>query len=133
MKCVLAACFWAVATVGLAQAPATDPPGAGDDSTGQALPCVDVGKRTQADGAEPGPNDSGTGTEQSTAGPCPEPADTAMPERGSQDVGAAAEALTGGPQASVEEDADIRASADEVFEPEDEIPEDYPVPLPSDI
>ena len=39
----------------------------------------------------------------------------------------------GGPQAAVEEDSAIEASADEVFTPGDEISEDYPIPLPSDI
>jgi hypothetical protein len=34
---------------------------------------------------------------------------------------------------SVEETPDVEASADEVFSPEDEISEDYPVPLPSDM
>ena len=41
--------------------------------------------------------------------------------------------LEGGPQAAVEEDPAIEASADEVFTPGDEISEDYPIPLPSDI
>lgn len=33
----------------------------------------------------------------------------------------------------VEEDPAVRASADDVFEPGEEISEDFPVPLPSDI
>lgn len=33
----------------------------------------------------------------------------------------------------VEEDPSVKASADEVFQPGEEISEDYPVPLPSDI
>jgi hypothetical protein len=33
----------------------------------------------------------------------------------------------------VEEDSDVEARADEVFTPDEEISEDYPVPLPSDI
>lgn len=41
--------------------------------------------------------------------------------------------LEGGPGAAVEEDPGIEASADEVFTPGDEISEDYPIPLPSDI
>ena len=70
-------------------------------------------------------------TEPPTGGD--EPVDVAIPEQESQDADAMVEALAEGPQASVEENADIRASADDVFEPDDEIPEDYPVPLPSDI
>ena len=133
MKHLLAACLWAVTTVALAQTPAMEPPGAGDEPAGQSQPCVNVGSGTQADQAQSGPVNSGTGAERSAAEPCPEPLDTATPEQGTQDEAAAVEALAEGPQASVEEDADIRASADEVFEPDDEIPEDYPVPLPSDI
>jgi hypothetical protein len=33
----------------------------------------------------------------------------------------------------VEEDPGVEASANEEFTPDDEISEDYPVPLPSDI
>jgi hypothetical protein len=38
-----------------------------------------------------------------------------------------------GPAATVEEDSAIEASAQEEFNPDEEISEDYPVPLPSDI
>lgn len=37
------------------------------------------------------------------------------------------------PGALVEEDARVAASAEEEFDPDEEISEDYPVPLPSDI
>jgi hypothetical protein len=43
------------------------------------------------------------------------------------------EAAEAGIEAVVEEDAAIQASADEEFTPDDEISEDYPIPLPSDI
>ncbi|MDX1379589.1 MAG: hypothetical protein R3233_00645 [Xanthomonadales bacterium] len=38
-----------------------------------------------------------------------------------------------GPAAAVEEDSAIQATAEEEFNPDEEISEDYPVPLPSDI
>lgn len=38
-----------------------------------------------------------------------------------------------GPEAAVEENPAVQASAGEEFTPDDEISEDYPVPLPSDI
>jgi hypothetical protein len=38
-----------------------------------------------------------------------------------------------GPEAAEEENSAEEASAAEVFEPDEEISEDYPVPLPSDI
>lgn len=37
------------------------------------------------------------------------------------------------PGSLVEEDARVAASAEEEFDPDEEISEDYPVPLPSDI
>lgn len=45
----------------------------------------------------------------------------------------AADQAAGGPAAAVEEDSAIKASAQEEFDPDEEISEDYPVPLPSDI
>jgi len=38
-----------------------------------------------------------------------------------------------GLESAVEEDAAVQASAEEEFTPDQEISEDYPVPLPSDI
>ena len=46
---------------------------------------------------------------------------------------ASSEPAEPGPEAVVEEDPAIEASADEEFTPGDEISEDYPIPLPSDI
>ena len=54
------------------------------------------------------------------------PADAAMD-------GATETAPGEGPGALVEEDSAIAASAEEEFDPDEEISEDYPVPLPSDI
>jgi len=60
----------------------------------------------------------------------PEPAD---PEPAEEAVSAAAQDLPEDPGALVEEDPAIAASAEEEFDPDEEISEDYPVPLPSDI
>jgi hypothetical protein len=49
------------------------------------------------------------------------------------DAGQPADTAESGLEAVVEEDPAIEASADEVFTPGDEISEDYPIPLPSDI
>ena len=46
---------------------------------------------------------------------------------------ASLESLAEDPGALIEEDAAIAASAEEEFDPDEEISEDYPVPLPSDI
>ena len=43
------------------------------------------------------------------------------------------ETAEAGMEAAVEEDPAIEASADEEFTPGDEISEDFPIPLPSDI
>ena len=101
---------WALAQ---AQAPPGQATPNASDPGSDALPCVpaDAVGETEAD-AE---------TDGAVAAPCEEPEE------------AAAEDAGGGPQAAVEEDMAIEASADEVFRPDDEISEDYPIPLPSDI
>jgi hypothetical protein len=96
-----------------AQTPADDASGTEADPAGPARPCVS--------GEESGPLESGELPEGTAQAPCEEPETAAAPpvEEDLADV--------------VEEDPFIEASADEVFEPGDEISEDYPVPLPSDI
>lgn len=58
--------------------------------------------------------------------PVPEAGETPLAEPPSETVETGLEAV-------VEEDPAIEASADEEFTPGDEISEDYPIPLPSDI
>jgi len=101
---------WAVA---MAQAPPVDTPAGAADTGLQALPCVPAGEAAPAGG--------GQGTTGQPPVPCEEPeaADVADADAG--------------PAAAVEEDPGIEASANEEFTPDDEISEDYPVPLPSDI
>ena len=68
--------------------------------------------------------------------PATEPceAEAPVPEAGETPVAEpSSEPAEPGPEAVVEEDPAIEASADEEFTPGDEISEDYPIPLPSDI
>jgi hypothetical protein len=58
--------------------------------------------------------------------PALETGDTPLPDPSSETAEA-------GIEAAVEEDPAIEASADEEFTPGDEISEDFPIPLPSDI
>ena len=101
-----------ISAAAFAQTPSEEAaePGPG---AGQAQPCVS--------GADSGLLEDGTLPDGTTPVPCEEPE--------SAEAQAAAEEL---PEA-LEEDPFIEATADEVFEPDDEISEDYPVPLPSDI
>lgn len=99
---------WAVA---MAQAPPAETPAGAADTGLQVLPCVPAGEAAPAGG------------EQGTTGQAPVPCEE--PE--------AADVADAGPAAAVEEDPGIEASANEEFTPDDEISEDYPVPLPSDI
>ena len=66
------------------------------------------------------------------AEPCAEPSPAAGTDE-TPDAAQPAETAEAGLEAVVEEDPAIEASADEVFTPGDEISEDYPIPLPSDI
>jgi hypothetical protein len=106
---------WAVA---MAQAPPGEPPaGAADPGLQAALPCVPAGEAAPEGG------------EQGTTGPSPAPCE----EPRAQPAAEAADVADAGPAAAVEEDPGVEASANEEFTPGDEISEDYPVPLPSDI
>ena len=102
---------WAPA---MAQAPPGDDSPAAAIAGGEVQPCVPAADAAAATG-EPG-------DAAQEAAPCEEP--DGAPEPGDADSG---------PQAAVEEDLAVQASADEVFTPGDEISEDYPIPLPSDI
>ena len=83
---------------------AQSPPGGEADADEAAAPCVPAGEVREAE----------AGADGVPAEPCVE-----------ADAADVSEAL--------EEDPYIEATADEVFEPGDEISEDYPVPLPADI
>jgi len=99
---------WAVA---MAQAPPGETPAGAADADLQSLPCVPAGQAAPAGG------------EQGTTGPSAVPCEEPKP----------ADVADAGPAAAVEEDPGVEASANEEFTPDDEISEDYPVPLPSDI
>ena len=91
------------------------------ESVGPAENCVRAGDSPQATDGDAGP--SGESEADGLQGvPCEEPAPSL-----------ASDVSEAGPAAAVEENPAIEASAGEVFKPGDEIPEDYPVPLPSDI
>ena len=102
---------WALA---VAQVPPGADSPAGTDAGGAARPCVPAGES------------AGTADDAAADGQEPEPCEEPDGVAGSDPVAA-------GPEAVVEEDLAVEASADEVFTPGDEISEDYPIPLPSDI
>jgi hypothetical protein len=79
--------------------------------------------------------DASAAAEAAAAGPGEgaELQDPADREPAEEAVSAAAQDLPEDPGALVEEDPAIAASAEEEFDPDEEISEDYPVPLPSDI
>ena len=110
MKRLLLILSLLVSAAAFAQTPPADASGAEADP---ARPCVS--------GEESGPLEDGKLPDGAAREPCQEPETDTAPAAGEElaDV--------------VEEDPFIEASADEVFEPGDEISEDYPVPLPSDI
>jgi hypothetical protein len=113
MKRVLLILSLLVSAAAFAQTPPADASGAEADMADPARPCVS--------GEESGPLEDGELPDGAAREPCQEPETDTAPAAGEElaDV--------------VEEDPFIEASADEVFEPGDEISEDYPVPLPSDI
>ncbi len=112
---------WAVA---MAQAPPGEPPTTGVDAAGQTLPCVPAGETATPDSeqgdAEPG------------SVPCVKQDPEAMPGQSEQSDEALSE-MDAVPDEMEVAEPGAEASADEEFTPGDEISEDYPVPLPSDI
>ena len=104
-----------------AQEAGDEQPAAGADAGGPAENCLPVEDSPQATAGDSGPLKAPE-VDGSVEGPCEETASSEAPDQPIE-----------GPAASVEEDPAIEASAQEVFKPGDEIPEDYPVPLPSDI
>jgi hypothetical protein len=82
------------------------------------------------------PADSAIAAETAATDPAAEEADSPETDTPPPDAamdGATEIAPEEGPGALVEEDSAIAASAEEEFDPDEEISEDYPVPLPSDI
>jgi hypothetical protein len=121
--------IWAVA---IAQAPPGEEPAPAADADGTALPCVPATAAPQAPADKSGPLEDQPAGAAPAAVPCEEPAAGAEPGEEPVSASAPGEPATG-PEAGVGEDPDVEASAEDVFEPGDEISEDYPVPLPADI
>jgi hypothetical protein len=121
--------IWAVA---FAQTPPGGEQAAGIEAGGQGPPCVPVTDTLHEPAGSSGPLEGQPKDAGQAAVPCVEEA----PEAASgEDL-----ALEEGPgesaadaEENVEETPNVEVSADEVFRPEDEISEDYPVPLPSDM
>jgi hypothetical protein len=117
---------WALA---IAQAPPGEEPSDGADTGEPARPCVSAGEAILPKGVH-GPPEPG-------AMPCEEQEPEAAPGEEQDSGDLPGEIVAGpeetGPEVKEEEDSAFEASADEEFTPVDEIPEDYPVPLPADI
>lgn len=108
---ILLAGVWAMAA---AQAPPGGEQAAGADPGADARPCVAASDNGSPDG------------EQEDGGPDSIPCEELDPQSESGEILA-------GPEDTGEEEPEVEVSAEEVFEASDEISEDYPVPLPSDI
>jgi hypothetical protein len=129
-------------TAAIAQAPPAEERPGGADAEGQVQPCVAATDAPQAPAGESGPLEGQTINDEQASVPCEEletestlaqeqnPGATPGEERLATDGPGEIDA---GPESVVEPDPDFEASADEEFNPDDEISEDYPVPLPSDI
>ena len=79
---------------------------------------------TEEEARQPGAGDP--------AGPCVFPGDAGLDgEDGA--IAATEEPCDGSETMTEDSEVAVEATADEVFEPDSEISEDYPVPLPSDI
>ena len=130
---------WAVA---IAQAPPGEEQAAGAEAGEQIPPCVSATDAPQSPAGESGQLESQPKDAGNAAVPCEEQ-DPEATLGAKQDFGImpgeeklAAEGpgeIDAGPESVVEEDPDFEATAEGEFNPDDEISEDYPVPLPSDI
>ncbi len=114
MKRMAMCLIWVSWSVAFAQAPPGEEGTDGADVGGQLQPCVFADESGLLE------------REQEDAGAIPEPCEAEEPVATPGSEQQTAESVA-------EEDSLIEASADEVFEPGDEISEDYPVPLPADI
>ena len=102
-------------------------PDAGTQVSAADEPCIPVSETSQAPSDESGPSEEdGVDDSAQNTEPCEEPLETpATPVETVVESG-----VESGPQDSVEENFD---GEDVEFEPDEQISEDYPVPLPSDI
>ena len=119
---------WAVA---IAQAPPGEERVAGTDEGEQLPPCVSATDTPQASAGASGPLESQPKDAGQASVPCEELDPEAVPGE-EQDPEAPGE-IVAGLETTGEDDSDAEASPEEEFKPGDEISEDYPVPLPSDI
>jgi len=121
-----------ICAMAIAQVPPDEAPSAQAGAIGQDVPCVPAAGATQAISGESGqlkipPEEDGDAFE-----PCEEKvSDAALGEE------TVLEEVPGDSAAGIEADAEqttgAEISGEGVFKPVDEISEDYPVPLPSDI
>jgi hypothetical protein len=105
MKRIVMCLLLGIWTVAIAQAPPGEEQAAGADAEEQVQPCVAASDAPQAPAGESGPLEGQPIIDGQASVPCEE----------------------------LEPDPEFEATADEEFDPDDEISEDYPVPLPSDI
>lgn len=140
--------------VALAQTPPDEQPDAAAEAAVPAVPCVPAGESGPLDDEQPdgeatsGAADDEQAEQETAAEPCVEPSPETLPEEEPflGEVPAATEADAAGMEddlageledefgSAVDENMlPTEASPEEEFTPGDEISEDYPVPLPSDI
>ena len=129
---------WAVA---IAQAPPGEERVARTDEGELLPPCVSATDTPQASAGESGPLESQPKDAGQASVPCEEldpeaaPGEKLDPEAtpGEEQDPEAPGEIVAGLETTGEDDSDMEASAEGEFKPGDEISEDYPVPLPSDI
>ena len=120
---------WAVA---IAQAPPGEERAAGADAGEQVPPCVSATDAPQVSAGASGPLESNPKDAGQASVPCEEQDPEATPGEEQRSAEAPGE-IVADPETIEEDDSDVEASAEGEFKPGDEISEDYPVPLPSDI
>jgi hypothetical protein len=127
MKRIVMCLLLGIWTVAIAQAPTGEEQAAGADAEEQIQPCVAASDAPQAPAGESGPLEGQPKNDGPASVPCEElETEEQLAADGPGEIDA-------GPESVVEPDPDFEATADEEFDPDDEISEDYPVPLPSDI
>jgi hypothetical protein len=127
----LALCLPALWTLAFAQAALGQDQAPAAETSGQAAPCIPAAG-AQASAAESGPLEKPATGDGEVSAPC-EDSSPGKPSGGETAPAESPDRSDPGAEPSEEETADAEGSADEVFKPGDEISEDYPVPLPSDI
>lgn len=142
MKRIVMCLLMGIWTVAIAQAPPGEERPAGPDAEEQVEPCVAATDAPQAAAGESGPLEDQPKIDGQASVPCEElETEAALDQEqdpgatpGEEQLAAAVSVeIEADPESVVEPDPDFEASADEEFNPDDEISEDYPVPLPSDI